>query len=93
MHENKMYSIVWCAIAAVIITLILSVTYYNLQKPSKNEMYERLVGEYKVNPMIMRCLELDWGFVANYEICKSVADNHELSEEETKRLRDLLNSR
>ena len=84
MEDNTLYSIIWTCIASICLSLVGAVLYYNLEKPSLNELVIQLVNEHNMNPMIGECIDRQWNTVDVFEICQIVAGNPYITKEEIK---------
>ena len=86
MLGNVSFIFMWLCITIIAVSFFGSVLYYNLEKPSFNEMVVELVEEYDINPIVLECMNKDWGRVSNFEICRLAVQNPKMSEEEMNQL-------
>ena len=85
MHENTVNAIAWVSCMIFGVCLVAGITYYNIEQPSpqeiKAEAVLELVREHGMNPMVFECMDRNWNMVSDYEICKIVAQNPRITEE------------
>ena len=86
MEDNKFYAVIWLCVTVMVCTVAGSVLYYNLEKPTQYELMERLADK-GYSPAVLKCSFSDnWGQVGNYEICKQILVDDNLTPEEAENL-------
>ncbi len=86
---NGLAAIAFSLIAMVVLTLITSIYFYNVNRIGKGELVLELVEKYDINPMIIKCMHGTWETVPTFQICSILAKNAKISEAE---LRKALNN-
>ncbi len=92
MNTNIVSIISWLCFTVIACTLISGVTYYNVVKPSRLEIMERMVRDQGIHPMVFRCMQMDMNLSGNFEVCKAVAKRINLTTEQEERFESLLDS-
>ena len=82
MLNNISFMFMWLCSAIMVVSFFGSILYYNLEKPSYNEMVMELVEKYDINPIVLACMDENWQIVSNFEICRVAAQNPKMSEDE-----------
>ncbi len=85
MSDNATWMSFWICVAFVICFVAAILTLPNMDKPSDNEIMLKLV-ELGVQPAVMECLTRNWNQIPEYEICKIVLTNNDLTREEAEEL-------
>lgn len=75
MHNNTVAAIGWICCMILGVCVVAGVAYYNLEKPSYNEVVLELVDRHNLNPMVFECMKRNWNLVSDYEICKIIAQD------------------
>lgn len=89
MTDNATWMGFWICVAFVICFVASLLTLPNMDKPSDNEIMLELVAQ-GVSPAVMECLSRNWNQIPEYEICKTVLTNNNLTREEAEELVDGL---
>lgn len=89
MSDNALLMGFWICVAFVICFVASLLVLPNMDKPSDNEIMLKLV-EQGVQPAVMECLTRNWNQIPEYEICKTVLTNNNLTREEAEILVDEL---
>ena len=90
MDDNQFYSVIWVCVAVVAVTIVSAVVYYNVVKPSENEVLMMVIDKYDLNPVVYECMTRDWAQLHEFEICRTVFENIDMDPEEAEKLRLLL---
>lgn len=85
MSENALWMGFWICMAFTICFVASLFILPNMDKPSDNEIMLLLV-EQGVSPAVMECLTRNWNQIPEYEICKTVLTNNDLTREEAEEL-------
>lgn len=85
MSDNALLMGFWICAAFVICFVAALLILPGMDKPSDNEIMLKLV-EQGVQPAVMECLTRNWNQIPEYEICKTVLTNNDLTREEAEEL-------
>lgn len=89
MSDNALLMGFWICVAFVICFVASLLVFPSMDKPSDNEIMLKLV-EQGVQPAVMECLTRNWNQIPEYEICKTVLTNNDLTRKEAEILVDEL---
>ena len=89
MSDNATWMGFWICIAFVVCFVASLLVIPNMDKPSDNEIMLELVTQ-GISPAVMECLSRNWNQIPEYEICKTVLTNNNLTREEAEMLVDEL---
>ncbi len=90
MNETVVAVCGWICGTIMACTLIVGVTYYNLETPSRLEIQERMFKEQGLHPLTFRCMNMDLGYTANFEMCRILVKQLKLTPEQEERFREFL---
>jgi len=85
MSDNATWMGFWICIAFTICFVALLLIIPKMDKPSDNEIMVELVAQ-GISPAVMECLSRNWNQIPEYEICKTVLTNNNLTREEAEEL-------
>lgn len=85
MSDNATWMGFWICIAFTICFTVTLLVIPKMDKPSDNEIMVELVGQ-GISPAVMECLSRNWNQIPEYEICKTVLTNNNLTREEAEEL-------
>lgn len=86
LSEYGLYAVIWACFTIMFCLFVGSILYYNIEKPSHNEVMIKL-GGIGYSPAIIRCaVKSNWNNPLEYEICKKILVNNNLTLEEAEDL-------
>ena len=85
MSDNATWMGFWICVAFVVCFVASLLVIPGMDKPSDNEIMLELVAQ-GVSPAVMECLSRNWNQIPEYEICKTVLTNNNLTREEAEEL-------
>lgn len=85
MSDNATWMGFWICIAFTICFTVALLVIPKMDKPSDNEIMVELVGQ-GISPAVVECINRNWNQIPEYEICKTVLTNNNLTREEAEEL-------
>lgn len=84
--EQKGYAWLVACIAVVLVVLIGSITYTNVEENrAESRLIEKMVDK-GISPAVLVCIDTTWETVASHGICREVLTNHNLSRQDAEKL-------